>query len=311
MIRSLFTAVTALLISISAFAATTYSFIIPNPPGSASDVIARTMSEEYNRRTGNQLVVDYVPGGDHIIAVNKFKSRQQPTVILVTTSMSIFNFIFKENLPYGDADFDYTSYLGTMPSVWYVNANSKMQEPGDILKALADRPSLPVAVDAFQSRANVLAFKEYAPNGNRIEHIEYKGPAQALIDVVGGHIEIGVSTITPSLLAAAESGKIRFIGGAVDYTLNLNGQKIPSVTKQIKVPQFYAVFFIALNSNAQGDTAEIAKLKKDLHGVVNSKAVKDKLAELLIDIDGRDGIVAKQVAIEYRNHVKSIAKHFK
>lgn len=303
MIRSLVAAITALVISFPSLSAE-YAFILPNPPGSASEVVARSIAEEYHKRTGNTLIIDFAPGGDHIIGAQKFKAQQRPAVVLGTTSMHIFNYVFKDSLPYNDADFNHVAYIGVIPSVWYVNANSKIKDGNDLLKALAERPSLPIAVDALQSRSNVIAIQRHSPNGSKAEPITYKGPAQALVDVIGGHIEVGVSSITQSLLANAEAGKIKFIGTAGDRPLTINGEKVQPITKQLKAPQFNGTFLLSINN--VGDATELNALKKDLFEVVNSKTVKDNLSELLIDVDGRDGKYATKAVEEYRKHLHTV-----
>lgn len=303
MIRSLFTAVMSTFVLISATAAE-YNFILPNPPGSASEVVARSIAEEYRKRTGNTLVIDFVPGGDHIIGAQKFKAQQRPAVVLGTTSMHIFNYVFKDSLPYSDADFNHVAYIGIIPSVWYVNANSKIKDGNDLIKALAERSALPVAVDALQSRSNVIAIQRHSPNGAKAEPVSYKGPAQALVDVIGGHIEVGVSSITQSLLANAEAGKIKIIGTAGERPIVINGEKVQPITKQLKAPQFNGTFLLSINN--VGDPAELNTLKKDLFEVVNSKVVKDALAELLIDVDGRDGKYAVKAVEEYRKHLQTV-----
>ena len=303
MIRSLFTAVAAVVVSVSVQAAE-YAFILPNPPGSGSEVVARSIATEYNKRTGNTLVLDFMPGGDHIIAAQKFKTQQRPTVVLGTSSMHLFNHVFKDSLPYSDADFNHVAYIGIIPTVWYVSATSKIKDGNDLLKALSERTALPVAVDALQSRSNVIAVQRYSPNGSKAEPITYKGPAQALVDVIGGHIEVGVSSITQSLLANAEAGKIRIIGTAGDYPIVVNGEKVQPIAKQLKAPQFNGSFFLSINN--VGNSAELNTLKKDLFESLNSKFVKDALAEILVDVDGRDGKYATKIMEENRKNLQTV-----
>ena len=94
-----------------------YQLIVPNPPGSSSDVVARVIAEEYNRISGNTLILEYAVGGDHIIAVNKFRSLPKPAVILGSTTMHVFNYVYKDSLPYSDQDFDHVGWIGWSPHV--------------------------------------------------------------------------------------------------------------------------------------------------------------------------------------------------
>ncbi len=56
------------------------------------------------------------------------------------------------------------------------------------------------------------------PGGDRVETAMYKGPAQALVDVMGGHAEFGVTPIAVGW-PHVQSGKLKLIGIANEKPL--------------------------------------------------------------------------------------------
>ena len=77
---------------------TEYTLIVPNGPGSGVDTVARAVQKTYQMLTGNTLVIDYAPGADTLIAVDRFKKNPRSLLIGTSTMLSV-NPVFKNNIP--------------------------------------------------------------------------------------------------------------------------------------------------------------------------------------------------------------------
>jgi len=284
-----------------AMASTTYNFIIPNPPGSSSDVVARAVAEEYAKISGNKLVIDYAPGGDHIVAANRFLAVTQPTVALGSTTMHVFNHVTKDSIPYKDSDFDHVGWIGWTPHVWYVRTASNYTSLNQVVTNMAKGQSINVGVDGLSTQANVMSIKRSRPDSASMQMIIYKGSPQVLADVLGGHVDIGVASLSSVIIDQAVAGNIRILATTNATPIVVAGQQIPVADRILGVEQFNGGFLLSVSSKF--NTEENQKLKNDLFKAINSQSVKDALARINITVDGRDGTVTSKILKDYRKSV--------
>jgi tripartite-type tricarboxylate transporter receptor subunit TctC len=303
--RSVALVIALVAIAQSALSAETYNLILPNPPGSSSDIVARTISEEYNRQTGNTLILDYAPGGEHLVAVNKFKNQSRLTVILGTTTMHVFNHVTKPNLPYGDKEFTHIGWIGWSPQIWYVKADSKFKTIEDVQATLKSGKNINAAVDGLSTQANVLSVQKFNPDGKNMTLVRYKGSPQAFNDILGGFVDIANASVSSLILEGAKAGKIRILGTTTKFPVTLAGNTIPRAEPILLSPQFNGGFLISVSSS-QANTVEGKKLRADVLKVINSEYVSNKLATINITVDGKGKQYVEKLLVNYRKDVNSI-----
>lgn len=285
-------------------AATDYNFIIPNPPGSSSDIVARAVAKSYNDATGNTLVIDYVPGGDHIVAASKYLNVNQPTVLLGSTTMHVFNYVTKESLPYTDTDFTHVGWIGWTPHIWYVRAESQFNTLDDVVSSMKQQQRINVGVDGQSTQANVMIVKKLRQDSNTMNMVIYKGSPQVLNDVLGGHVDVGVASLSSLLIEQAVAGKIKVLATTNEKPITVAGKQIPTAEKILGVEQFNGGFLLSVSPKF--DNNENKKLKSDLFKAINSDYVKETLAKINIGVDGRDGDFTSNLLVNYRKSVKGL-----
>jgi len=276
-----------------------YQLIVANPPGSSSDIVARVVAEEYNRISGNTLILEYAAGGDHIIAANKFRSLAKPAVSLGTTTMHVFNHVYKDSLPYSDQDFDHVGWIGWSPHVWYTRSNSAYKTLADVNAALKGKNKINIAADTLSVEANVISVVKHHPQGSMVEIIKYKGSPDVLMNVLGGTIDIAVASISELILNTTQSGKIRILGTTNDRPMTLSGNTVPTASSILGVNQFNGGFLISVSAG-YSDDLKIQQLKVDLLKAINSQFVKERLNKIYIEVDGRGADFTKSNLISYR-----------
>lgn len=277
-----------------------YEFVIPNPPGSAADTVGRTIAEEYHRQTGNSLILEYAPGADHVIAATKFKTKKL-AVSLGTTTMHIFNHVYRDSIPYTDSDFNIVGFLGWIPAVWYTAADSQYNTMQDILEAMASNKNVFVGVDAFGVEVNVTSLIKNNPHGKQINIIKYKGSAQTLTDVLGRHVDLAIGSVSEMIVNNATAGRIRILSTSNDTPIMINGRTIPTSDKLLNVPQFNGGFILAVTP---GESAELQQLRKDLLKTMASDAVRSKLKAINIEVEAGDAARAQEKISQYRQQLR-------
>lgn len=93
-----------LVLSVSAFA--DYRLIVPQEPGNGTDIWARIVAREWEKKLGEKIVVENIPGANDIPGFNKFHNtlRKDPKVIMVAHGGNAESFLYQH------VDYDYKHY---------------------------------------------------------------------------------------------------------------------------------------------------------------------------------------------------------
>ena len=304
------------LVSVALFAAITTAamakdvkLILPNPAGSSSDIVARAVADEFARQNpGDNLVLDYAPGGEHLVAVNKFKTQSDLTVILGTTTMHVFNHVTKPDLPYKDSEFSHATWIGWSPHIWYTSANSKYKTISDFNDALNRGEKINAGVDALSTQANAMSVQRFHKSGDKVTMVKYKGSPQTLAAVMGGEVDVGNSSISTAIIEAAKAGKIVILSTTHSSPVKIDGlPEIPVGAKTLGVQQFNGGFLISIGSQ-YADSAEGKAMKAKLINVVKSDSVKETLAKIRIQVEPMTSEATTKMLNEYRETVSVLVK---
>jgi tripartite-type tricarboxylate transporter receptor subunit TctC len=249
-----------------AMASESYKIIVPNPAGAATtDLIARRIADQYKKNTGKNLVVVNKPGGNQIIAVNEFK-KEKLAVIMGAFSMHVYNYLQTDPLPYQDSDFQHLIFFGEQPGVYFVSSDSSIRSINDLLNKHPASSSPFIGSHATNTLLNVMSLK--FNRDSRLEPVNYKNPNDMIVDVVGGRLPVGFTSLGgTNLIALEKEGKIRFIANSTKNDLRVNDKTVPSLSRQSGVAQFNGA---ATMSITPGTTPEHKQLTSDLLKIVNN-----------------------------------------
>jgi tripartite-type tricarboxylate transporter receptor subunit TctC len=192
--------------------------VFPNGPGAGNEISFRIVADVVERQTGAKFVPEYRPGADGNIAVNYFVTvpRDGHTIsVPACQSNWVTPEIWYPNvIKYNPMDLEPVANIARSPLAFWAHPSSKINTPEEFVAAIRNRERpLTVAIGGGGHKLAVeyLVDKLSVPGGDRLETVMYKGPAQALLDVMGGHVEFGVTPVAvgyPHL----QAGKLKFIG---------------------------------------------------------------------------------------------------
>jgi tripartite-type tricarboxylate transporter receptor subunit TctC len=189
--------------------------VVPFPPGGATDLFARTVSQKLSDRLGQPVVVDNKPGaggtlGSDIVAKAPADGY---TLLLSTSSTHSIGPNLNPKIPY-DAVRDFTpiSHLGNAPSIMLVPNSSPAKtvkewidharkNPGRLNYASSGNGTIVhLTAELFKSQANLFVL-----------HIPYRGTALAIPDLVSGKIDVLFDSL-PTGLPHVKDGRLRALG---------------------------------------------------------------------------------------------------
>lgn len=186
-------------------------FVVPYAPGGATDTSARLAAEFLSGKLGQQVLVDNKPGGGTIIGTEIVaKAKPDGHTILLAPGTIATNSSFGLKLPYDPAR-DLAPVVGfvDMPLLLAANKEAPFKTVAELI-AYARQQAAPLsyASPGNASIPHLWGEQFKAETGIKLEHIGYKGSADALKDVLGGHVMLFSDTLLPTGLAVKD-GRLR------------------------------------------------------------------------------------------------------
>jgi tripartite-type tricarboxylate transporter receptor subunit TctC len=205
----------ALSASAHAYPVKPIRFIVPSPPGGSPDILARIVSNKLAEQLGQQVVVDNRGGASGIIGVEA-AARAAPdgyTMLFVTATVFGSLPALKKNLPYDpEKDFLPLSRIAWVANVMTVNPKLGANSVADLVRIAKDRPGqLNYGSAGNGTPAHLAGAMLNMLAGIDTVHVPYKGAALAMTDVIGGQLQI---LITSPLVAMphGRAGRIKVLG---------------------------------------------------------------------------------------------------
>ena len=186
----------------------------PVAAGGNQDVIARAIADQLTRGFGQPVVVESRPGSSATVGARFVKSAPPDGYTLLAISNTFARVPAMMADPGYDPlkDFAAISLTSDVPLVLVVNPALPVKTVQELIALAKLRPGeLTSAASGVGSTGHVAAEMFSRQAGIRMLHIQYKGAAPAVIDLVGGHVMLRFDQVTTSL-AFIRAGKLRALG---------------------------------------------------------------------------------------------------
>lgn len=190
--------------------------VVPFAPGASNDILSRATAEAMTPLIGRPIVVDNRPGaGGMIGAENVARSAPDGYSLLNIQVSFVTNAAIREKMPYDiHRDFAYIGMMTKSPMILVVHPSMPVKSVKELVALARKRPGDMNYGSSGTGGSNHLATELFATTaGIRIAHIPYKGIAPALTDLMGGHVQL-VLTSLPSVMGQVRTGRVRALGVA-------------------------------------------------------------------------------------------------
>lgn len=254
--------------------------IVPLPPGSPPDVLARYLAEGVSRDWKQAVVVDNRPGATGMVGLQAL-ARSAPDGYTVGV-MFLTHTVLPEligPLPYNTAtDFAPIANLVWLYNVLVVPASSDIQSVQDLVaQAKAHPGQLNYGSGGNGSPAHLVAESFCQASGIQLTHVPFKGPAEAVSALLGNQINAMFATV-PTAANLVRSGKLRAI--AVTSPQRLEAlPTIPTLAEQ-GVPGVALKEWEGLVAPAGTPKALVERWNQELFKVLAAPDLRAKLADL-------------------------------
>ena len=186
-------------------------FVVPYAPGGSTDTSSRLVAARLSEILGQQVVVDNRPGGGTIIGTEIVaKAKPDGYTILLTPGALVVNAAFGIKLPY-DVDKDLVPVMGfvDLPLLLAANNDAPFKTMAELV-ATSKAPSHPIAYASAGIGSIPHLWGEFlkVKTGVPLEHVGYKGSAEAMKDVLAGHVPLFSDVLMPTA-APVRAGQLR------------------------------------------------------------------------------------------------------
>jgi len=257
------------------------TMVIPFAPGGSTDIIGRLIADRLSQSLKQPVVVENRAGaGGNIGAIAVAKARPDGRTLLFGTTgiLSINEFIYP-NLGYKvGRDLLPVAYVSSISNVLIVNKALPVSNVTDLIRLAKERPgklSFGSSGSGASTHLSGELFKVMA--GVEITHIPYKGSSQALIDMMGGQIDM-VFDNAPSAVPLLESGKVKAL--AVTSLQPLAALPDVPTMDRAGVKGYESLSWSGVVVTGGTPTEIIERLNREINLILKSPEVQSKLIEL-------------------------------
>ena len=231
--------------------------MVGSAPGGGTDAMARAVADRLGPLLKQAVVVENRPGVSNTLAADATaKSTDGHTMVMgVVTAHAIAPHLIKLNYD-SNRDLVPVAFVGAVPNVLVVNNNV----PADSVQALVklarqDAGKLNYASSGNGSTQHIAAEMFMDATGVKLMHVPYKGSGPALVDLVGGQVQLSFDTL-PSVIGQIKNSKVR----ALAVTTTQRNAQLPTVptlaeagVPDVEMSAWYGIYLPASASKAVQD----------------------------------------------------------
>lgn len=188
------------------------SLILGYPAGGINDVIARRMAIDLADELKVPVVVENKAGANGAIAAN-FVAKARPdgyTIMFGAIGQVSVNQFLRDDMPYAPEDLIPVAKIAEANNVLVVNAEAVDRFPdvkAVVEKAKSQPRGMTYASFGVGSSSHLSAEMFAKEAGVQLLHVPYKGSAPAMVDLIGGNVDIMFDSINTAL-PHIEAGRI-------------------------------------------------------------------------------------------------------
>ena len=295
----------ALAASCNALAADPQSF--PNRPlriivgfaaGGSTDIIARLVAQSISEALRQPVIVENRTGANGNIAAEA-TAKAPPdgyTMLMAANGLTINPSLYRKLAYHPVTDFSPITQVAFIPNVLVVHPSLPVKSVKDFIALARARPAQLTHGSSGTGSPGHLAGEVFKIMTQiQFVHVPYKSSAQALIDLLGGHLQLAFPT-TFVAMPHIKTGKLRALG----VTSRLRSKSLPSTPTidEAGVPGYEVVGFYGMLAPAGVPKEIISQLNSEVTKALRSPGLQERLVQ-----DGAEPVGS--TAEEFRAYIEA------
>jgi tripartite-type tricarboxylate transporter receptor subunit TctC len=254
-------------------------WVVPFPPGGATDVVARLVSQWLSERFGQPVVIENRGGAGGNIGVQAVVNAPPDgyTMLLIPTSATI-NATLYDSLPYNILrDIAPVSGLVLSPNVMIVNPALPVRSVAEFIAYTKANPGkVNLASPGTGTAVHMGGEMFKIMTGARMTHVPYRGGAPAMADLISGQVHV-MFDVLPGAMQHVRSGSTR----ALAVTTRTRVDMLPDIpTVAETVPGYESTTWFGIGVPAGTPREIIERLNREMNVCLTDPGIRTKLAEV-------------------------------
>ena len=250
--------------------------------GGGTDTLARVLSRKLADTWPQSLVVENRPGADGSIATEIVAKSPADGYTLVMVSNAHTITPFQRKLAYDAVkDFAPVTLIGSNPNLLLLHPTLPVKSLKELIALAKARPNELAFASSGTGTSPYLAMELLKSiTGMKLTHVPYKGSGPAVIDLMGGHVQLMFGAVSTTL-AYLQSGRLRAI--AISSPQRWPAlPEIPTVSES-GVPGFEASTWYGVLAPAGTPPAIVSKLHTDMVAAITAADIRKHVLDLGIN----------------------------
>ena len=264
-----------------AFPTKPVKIVVPNPPGGASDIMARLIATDLSQMWGQPVIVENRAGAGGSIGAEYVarSSGDGYTLLMGGIASHAINPALYKSINYDPIrDFTALTLVGTLANVLLANPSfpaDNLKQLIDLVRANPNKYSYASVGNGTSPHLSGELFCEMT--GLKMVHVPYKGSAAALNDLLAGQIQLGFDNLSAGIPFIKEK-KLK----ALAVTTKTRSPLLPAVPTigESGVPGYDLTSWAGLFAPARLPTTIAQKISSDVGTILRKPAVAEKLLTL-------------------------------
>ena len=254
-------------------------WIVPYPPAGTTDVLARIVAQWLTEKMGQPFVVENKPGAGNNLGVEAVVNAPPDgyTMLLVNPANGINATLYK-NLSFNfQRDIAPVVGLVRTPNVMEVTPGLPVKTVAEFIAYCKANPGkLNMASSGSGTSVHLSGELFKSMTGCDMVHVPYKGAGPALVDLIGGQVQVIFDNL-PSSIGHIKSGRLR----ALALTSEQRDPSLPNVpTVAETVPGYEATAWFGIGMPRGTPREFIDKINAEVNRALADPKMRERLAEL-------------------------------
>ncbi len=251
--------------------------IVGAPAGGGFDIVARLMGQWLSERLGQSFVIENRPGvGSNIATEAVVRALPDGYTLLLVTAVNVISTSLYEKLSFNlSRDIAPVAGITRVPDVMVANLSVPSRTvPEFIAYAKANPGKLTMASGGVGTPSHLEGELFKTMTVVDMLHVPYRGVAPALTDLLGGQVEVMVTSM-PSVIEYIRAGRLRALTTATRW------QGLPDIpTVGEFLPGYEGGIWYGLGAPKATPDEIVNKLNKEVNAALDDPKMKARLADL-------------------------------
>ncbi|MDB5730538.1 MAG: uncharacterized protein JWQ03_433 [Variovorax sp.] len=259
------------------------TLVVPYAPGGMGSTFGNLMSEALSPALGQRVIVEYRPGANGGLGAALVAKAPHDgyTLLMAVNSTMAINPALYPKLQYDPLkDFAPVAMVYTSSNVLMVNAKSPFKTVKDLVDYARANPGKLNYGSSGNGATPHLSGEMFAKTGDiKINHVPYKGIGPAIVDLMGGQIDLVFSDT--SALPQVAAGNLRALAVTGPSRLGI-APSLPTM-QELGFQGFAIRSWYSIAAPAGTPKAVIDRLNAEIAKIVHSPRMQQRMKDVGVD----------------------------